>query len=225
MVHEPITTDQSRHDLDRAGQSRGRSEQDDLVAAAQAGAPGAMGELLVRHRAALYRAARRFTRNHEDAEDLVQEAMLRAFVHLHKFRNECHFGTWLTAILNNAALSVKRKGKNVYFLSLDGTPDGQGRESHWDIPDIRRSPEEQAMQQQFVTLLHRALLRQPRAHRMILQYSVLDEAPIAQAASTLGLTIGSAKSNLFRARRRLSATFEKRGLIKRREASTARPLQ
>ncbi len=53
-----------------------------LIAAAQAGMTDAMDELLVRHRSGLYRAARRFTQNHEDAEDLVQDAMLRAFVNV-----------------------------------------------------------------------------------------------------------------------------------------------
>jgi len=176
-----------------------------------------MGELLVRHKTALYRAARRFTRSHEDAEDLVQDAMLRAFVNVRKFRNESHFATWLTAIVKNAALSMKRRGKKVYFVSLDSSPEEHAGRTRWDIPDVRRSPEEEIMQQELFALLHSALLRQSRTHQIILQHCVFDDARIAEAASSLGLTIGSAKSSLYRARRRVSDSFERRGLVKRRK--------
>ena len=199
-----------------------RSGEQALVAAAQAGIAGAMDELLVRHKTALYRAARRFTRSHEDAEDLVQDAMVRAFVNVRKFRKECHFATWLTAIVNNAALSMKRRGKNTCFLSLDTSRDNQAGLSRWDIPDVRRSPEEEIMQQELVAFLQRALLRQSRTHQIILERCVFDEARIADAALSLGLTIGSAKSSLYRARRRVSDSFEKRGLVKRRKFQTMR---
>ncbi len=90
-----------------------------LVAAAQAGITGAMDEWLARHKTLMYRPARRFTRSHEDAEDLVQDAMLRAFVNVRRFRKESQVGTWLIAIVNNAALSMMRRGMNSYFVSLD----------------------------------------------------------------------------------------------------------
>ncbi len=221
MANEPTTTTkESGQSHYRLTNSRAGSEEDALVAAAQAGKPEAVGELLGRHKPALYRAARRFATNHEDAEDLVQDAMLRAYVNLRNFRNECHFGTWLTAIVNNAALSIKRRKRNVYFISLEGTPEGQAGLSRWDIPDVRRNPEEEAMQQELLTMLHRALLRQSQTHQRILKRRLFDEAPIAEAASSLGLTVASAKSSLFRARRRLSQSFERRGLVQRRKLPT-----
>ena len=199
-----------------------RGGEQDLVAAAQAGTTEAMDELLVRHRTALYRVARRFTKNHEDAEDLVQDAMMRAFVNVRKFRKECHFATWLIAIANNAALSMKRKGKNTYFVSLDSRQEEVAGMSRWDIPDVRLNPEQEAMQQELRTLLHTVLLRQPRTNQILLERCVFDEARIADAASSLGLTIGSAKSSLHRARRRVSDSFERRGLVKRRNLQNQR---
>ncbi len=193
-----------------------------LVAAAQAGMAGAMDELLVRHKASLYRAARRLAGSHEDAEDLVQDAMLRAFVNVRKFRNESNFGTWLIAIVNNAALSMKRKGKNTYFVSLDSSHPELAGLGHWDLPDVRLNPEQEILQQELRTFLHTVLLRQSQTHRIILERCVFDEARIADAASSLGLTIGSAKSSLYRARRRVSASFQRRGLVKRRELLTMR---
>ena len=193
-----------------------RSGEQALVAAAQAGFTDAMDELLARHKTALYRAARRFTRSHEDAEDLVQDAMFRAFVNVRRFRKESHFGTWLIAIVNNAALSMMRKRKNTYFVSLDSRYQEGGGPSRWDFPDARPNPEQQIMQQELRTFLHAILLRQSPTHQIILERCVFDEVSIADAASSLELTIGSAKSSLYRARRRVSDSFERRGLVKRR---------
>jgi DNA-directed RNA polymerase specialized sigma24 family protein len=153
-----------------------RSGEQALVAAAQAGVTDAMDELLARHKTALYRAARRFTRSHEDAEDLVQDAMFRAFVNVQEV----------------------------------------GGPSRWDFFDARPNPEQQIMQQELRTFLHAILLRQSPTHQIILERCVFDEVRIADAASSLELTIGSAKSSLYRARRRVSDSFERRGLVKRR---------
>ena len=199
-----------------------RSGEQGLVAAAQAGMTEAMDELLLRHRTALYRAARRFTRTHEDAEDLVQDAMLRAFVNVRTFRKESHFATWLIAIVNNAALSMKRKGKNTYFVSLDSRHEEPAGPSRWDIPDVRRNPEEDTMQRELLAFLQTVLLRQSPTHKIILERCVFDDARVADAASSLGLTIGSAKSSLYRARRRVSESFERRGLVNRRKLQTIR---
>jgi RNA polymerase sigma-70 factor, ECF subfamily len=198
------------------------AEEHTLVAAAQAGITEAMDELLVRHKMALYRAARRFTRSHEDAQDLVQDAMLRAFVNVRKFRRGCQFATWLIAIVNNAALSMKRKAKNTYFVSIDSRHKDVTGLARLDFPDVRLNPEQEVMQQEVRTLLQTVLLRQPRTHQLLLERCVFDKARIADAASSLGLTIGSAKSSLYRARRRVSDSFERRGLGKRRNFQNKR---
>jgi RNA polymerase sigma-70 factor, ECF subfamily len=193
-----------------------RSAERSLVAAAQAGMTEAMDELFLRHRTALYRAARRFTRSREDAEDLVQDAMLRAFVNVRRFRHESQFATWLMAIVNNAARSMKRKGRNTFFVSLDTTHEESAGLNRWDIPDVRHNPEEEAAQRELLAFLRAVLLRQSPTHQIVLERCVFDEVRIADTASSLGLTIGSAKSSLYRARRRVSDSFERRGLIKRR---------
>ena len=193
-----------------------------LVAAAQGGIPEAMNELLDRHKTALYRAARRFTTSHEDAEDLVQEAMLRAFVNVHRFRRESHFGTWLIAIVNNAALSQKRKEKRAYFVSLDSKREETAGHRRWDVADVQRNPEEEMAQRELLALLHKVLLRQSKTHQLILKRCVFDELCVAETASSLGLTIGSAKSSLYRARRRVSESFKRRGLVKSRKLQSIR---
>ena len=78
------------------------------------------------------------------------------------------------------------------------------------------------MQKELLALLQRVLMRQSRTHQIILERCVFGEARIGEAASSLGLTIGSAKSSLYRARRRVSDSFERCGLVKRREHQTMR---
>ena len=192
------------------------SSEQALIAAAQAGISDAMDELLVRHRRCLYRAARRFTKSHEDAEDLVQDAMLRAFVNVGKFRNESHFATWLIAIVNNAGLSMKRKGKGVYFSSLDSRKDEPGVMSGWDIADHRPDPEQETMHRELLRIAQTVVLQQSRTRQIILEQCSFNKARIGEVASSLGLTVGSAKSSLYRARRRVFDSFLKRGIVKRR---------
>ena len=217
-----MTTNESTANNEfRLGKDRHKSLQDAsseqaLIAAAQAGISDAMNELLVRHRRCVYRAARRVTQTHEEAEDLVQDAMLRAFVNVGKFRHESHFATWLIAIVNNAGLSMKRKGKGVYWLSLDSRKDESSSLSGWDVPDGRLNPEQEIVQQELLAILRKVLLRQSRMHQTILEQCVFNEARIGEVASSLGLTIGSAKSSLYRARRRVFDSFLKRGIVKRR---------
>ena len=217
ITNQPTVTNKPRQGQYARTSLCDRSGEQALVAAAQAGRTDAMNELLVRHKSAVYRAARRFTSTHEDAEDLVQDALLRAYVNVRKFRNECHFATWLIAIVNNAALSMKRKGKNTYFVSIDSRREDTAGPRRWDIPDGRRDPEEETMQQELLALLQTVVLRQSRKHQVILERCVFDESRIGDAASSLGLTIGSAKSSLYRARRRVSESFERRGLLTRRK--------
>jgi Sigma-70 region 2 len=79
-----------------------------LVLAAQEGASSAFGELYQRHRKLIYLTVRRISQNTEEAEDLVQETMIRAFINIQRFRAEAQFSSWLVRIALNAALSRKK---------------------------------------------------------------------------------------------------------------------
>src|SRR5690349_2303918 len=80
-----------------------------LLAASQNGDSAAFGELFNRYKVRTFHLARRITRSHEDAEDVVQEAFQLAYVHLHDFNGDARFSTWLSRIAINAALMKLRK--------------------------------------------------------------------------------------------------------------------
>jgi hypothetical protein len=82
---------------------------DELVIAAQNGTSAAAGELLSRHRPFLYKKIRRLTASTEEAEDAVQEALLRAYVNIGRFRRESKFSSWLIAIGINSVFFRQEK--------------------------------------------------------------------------------------------------------------------
>jgi RNA polymerase sigma-70 factor (ECF subfamily) len=81
---------------------------DELVALAREGDPAAFDQLVTRHQAAAYRAALAALRNPEDAEEVAQDAFVRAWTNLQRFRGESDFRTWLQTIVWNRALSRRR---------------------------------------------------------------------------------------------------------------------
>jgi RNA polymerase sigma-70 factor (ECF subfamily) len=183
----------------------------DLITAAQNGESSALEELLTRYRTIIYRMARRFVESAEDADDLVQETMLRAFVSIGKFRSEARFSSWLVAIVINAALSNKRKSKHFHWLYLDEIPQSKGRTRAWGVADRRPDPEQECLRREFRILLHQAISRQHSKYRFILQACDLDEASIEEAARIMGISCAAAKSRLYRARRQLSGDLWRSG--------------
>ena len=94
-----------------------------LVQAAKSGQSSAFATLCQRHAPQLLRATHRITRNREDSEDAVQDALLRAFVHLGDFDGRSSFATWLTRIAINSALMSLRKKRTWREIALAGPDD------------------------------------------------------------------------------------------------------
>lgn len=187
----------------------------ELIVTAQAGVTDAMDTLLARHRSALYRAARRFSCCPDEIDDLVQDTMLRAFVKIRTFRGEAQFSTWLTAILNNSAVSRKRK-KPIQWVSIDDHIDQPVYSVIKEIPDSRRNPEQEAIREELLLVLRAALHRRPSKDQKVLMTCVLNEVPICDVARNTGTSVASVRSRLFRAKRALSESFRRRGIAPRR---------
>src|SRR5271163_3930357 len=112
-----------------------------LVSAAQAGDAFAFVELMDRHANKLLLRIYRIIRNWQDAEDILQESLMKAFVHLAAFEGRSSFSSWITRIAINSALMLLRKRRTVE-ISIDA-PRVQGDTwSGYEIADIRRTPEE-----------------------------------------------------------------------------------
>lgn len=183
-----------------------------LVVAARAGDLGAMDELFGRYQKMLHRFAYRFVADPDEAADLVQETMLRAIRNFGSFRGECRFTSWMIAILVNRALEAKRKEGRICWVRLNEEKPGETLIRTATLRDPRRNPEEDYSQRELRVRLRQGILRLRPKHRFMLQACVLDELPIEQAAGALGITLGAAKSNLYRAKQQLSDAMKRRGV-------------
>src|SRR5437899_12945682 len=94
-----------------------------LVTQSRAGDTAAFGELLRRYEGKIFRLAQHITQNREDAEDVLQEAFLKAYEHLDQFQGQSKFYTWIVRIAVNQALMKLRKRKTDRSVSLDETID------------------------------------------------------------------------------------------------------
>jgi RNA polymerase sigma factor (sigma-70 family) len=172
-----------------------------LVEAAKEGHSAAFGTLCERYTQQILRAAHRITRSREDAEDAVQDAQLRAFVHLRDFDGRSSFATWLTRIAINSALMLLRKRRGWCKIYNEDSVDARGNQSSWDVPDSSPSPESFCLQREREETLRRAIGDLRPGIRDVIELGQLQERSMKQTARVMGISIAAAKGRLFHARR------------------------
>jgi RNA polymerase sigma-70 factor (ECF subfamily) len=164
----------------------------------------ALDELFARYRRQLYNRALRVMGNAEEAEDALQDGLLSAFRNLRSFKGHSKFSTWLTRIVINAALMRLRRIRPKLLTSVDRPPDS-GEEPWLDrVRDPRPNPEEWFGQQERLQTLEQRLRALPPAYRQAVWLCDVQGARNREAAEALGVPLGTFKSQLHRARLRLS---------------------
>jgi RNA polymerase sigma-70 factor, ECF subfamily len=178
--------------------------ENELVTRAKAGDLSAFEELTTRHEAKVYSVAWRILRHDQDAEDVTQEAFLKALEHLGDFREEAAFSTWLLRIATFAALRILRKRKGLPTVSLEAAtePDELTQEiPHPEfIADWRHSPEELVGRREIAALLEAALERLDDKHRLVFLLRDIEGFSVRETAEALGVSEGNVKVRLLRAR-------------------------
>jgi len=173
-----------------------------LVSAAKSGDRMAFEELYVRHSSKILPRICRITKNLEDAEDVLQEAALRAFLHLRSFEGRSSFASWLTTIAINSALMALRKRRRAE-ISFEQTFDDENGSRRWELPDNSETPEARYARCERETLLAEKIQRLPDIFREILVLQESNEYSTMQLAEELGISLAAAKSRLMRARKSL----------------------
>ena len=181
-----------------------RYTDEELLAAAQKGVPRALGELLMRHRSLLFKTVRRMTDTIEEAEDIVQDAMIRACAAIGRFRREARFSTWLIVIATNCLRSERRKSRPTQWLYLDDTEIGSHQNHPFELRDSRPTPEEECAGREFLVRAHREIQRLPRSYRSALQAVGVDERASADTARDLGITSATFNTRLRKGRAQLA---------------------
>jgi RNA polymerase sigma-70 factor (ECF subfamily) len=169
-----------------------------LVRLAQNGSQAAFQELTGRAREGCIRMAMTMLRNHDDAEDEVQNAFLKAYTRLTYFKHESAFSTWLIRIVINHCLMRYRRCRRLQFVSYESKgADGDWYAAHQPVQS--ETPEHDVGRQEVIKLLRTELHRIPCFLRAPLEMRYLEDRSLEEMARTLGVSIAAAKSRLHRA--------------------------
>ena len=173
-----------------------------FVAAAKAGDLSAFEDLVNRYERKIFRLAQHITQNNEDAQDVTQEAFLKAFEHLGEFQGNSRFYTWLVRIAVNQALMKLRKRHNK-DVSLDEEIEGEDNSMPREVEDWGPSPEQRYAQNELAGILNKVIGELDPSFRVVFQLRDIDELSTEETAEALGLSVPAVKSRLLRARLKL----------------------
>lgn len=175
-----------------------------LVNDARNGDPEAFGVLVNHYRNHLYRLTLRITGNAEDAEDVLQDALLKAYCNLERFRGNSRFYTWMVRIaLNQALMKLRQRRREKQVLLPDLEPLDREGQAWPEVEDSGPSPEQQCANAELEQIVGRALHRLgPRLSSVFILRHV-DGFSARELTQMLGLSVPAVKSRLLRARTRL----------------------
>jgi RNA polymerase sigma-70 factor (ECF subfamily) len=177
----------------------------ELISAALTGSSDAFAELQRIYSRQLYGTIFRITRNREDAEDVLQETFLRAYLALRNFEGRSSVSSWLTRIAINSALMLLRKRRSRPEVCFDLASETDNSITYLEPKDPCPDPEQVFDQWQRCADIHRAVERLHVNLREPLQTRLTHGSSLEEIARTLDITEAAVKSRLHRARTRLSA--------------------
>jgi len=172
-----------------------------LVIKSQKGDTKAFEQLVAMYQDRIYALGYRLTGNHADAEDLAQNAFIKAYQALQSFRNDADFGTWIHRITVNLYINESRKKKPVVYL------DNPVQTTEGEMPRLvatnEDGPEEAYEQKEFTDMVHSALRELSVEHQSVLVLRELQGYSYDEIAGMLDCSLGTVKSRINRARQAL----------------------
>jgi RNA polymerase sigma-70 factor (ECF subfamily) len=179
-----------------------------LVSAAQAGHDEAFVELCRRASGCAFGAIYRITKNHTDAEDVLQESILRSLLHLNQFKQDCSFSTWLTRIGINCALMLLRSRRARAEVSMEERVGEEECWHGWEMADRSENPETYYVRKEKERLLKTAVADLPTCLRSVVELRCDSDIRLWEIAAQVGVSLPAVKSRMARARRRLHESLE-----------------
>ena len=193
-----------------AGHSLNRIDDTMLIREAQRGNRAAFEELVRHYDNAVLRLALHLTGSEHDAQDIYQEAFLKAYKNVGSFRFECSFYTWIYRIVTNLCLDHLRK-RNVRKEDAPVTVDSSGEEYNLldQVPDGRAAanPERDLMRRELGGRINRALDRLTPRERMVFELKHYHGLKLRTVGEILHTTEETAKNTLFRATQKLRGSL------------------
>jgi RNA polymerase sigma-70 factor, ECF subfamily len=179
---------------------RGDDGEQSLIARICEGDSSLFAQLVKPYERRVYVTALALLRNDADAQDVAQEAILKAFANLRQFRGESRFSTWLIQITVNEARMRQRKQHAELFEPLVDAKDEEGAYTPRDFADWREIPSEALERNEIRALLTKALASLAQKYREVFLLRDVEQMSIDETAEVLGISIASVKTRLLRAR-------------------------
>ena len=189
-----------------------------LVSAAKNGDVGAFEQLVQRYDRNVFRIAQHITQNREDAEDVVQDAFLKAYQNLGQFQGQSKFYTWLVRIAVNEALMRLRRRRPERMVSLDEDVQTAEDSMPREVADWAPNPEQLYTQAELKDILGKTIQGLPPGFRTVFVLRDVEGLSTEETAEALNLSIPAVKSRLLRARLQLRERLNK--FFKRRNGDS-----
>lgn len=190
-------------------------DEQELVSRSQAGDNEAFTALVERYQNRIFRLAKNITQNNEDAEDVLQEAFLKAYSHLDTFQRNAKFYTWIVRIAVNEALMKLRKRKTDRTVPLDEPVDTGEETVNREIAVWDDNPEQRYSQEEMQQILNQAVENLKPDFRAVFALRDIEELSTEETAEALSISIPAVKSRLLRARlalrESLTRKFKRKG--------------
>ena len=188
---------------------------EEVVARVLAGETAMFEVVMRRHNQRLYSVARAILRNDGEAEDVMQDAYVRAYEHLNQFAGRAKFSTWLTRIAVHEALARQRRGNRYQELEPMSEREGDPMDR---FASLTPNPEQQASNSEIRRLLEETVDNLPDSYRTVFMLRDIEEMSTTDAADVLEITEENVKVRLHRARALLRKSLYARAGMQKNEA-------
>ena len=187
--------------ISEASNSKDEISNAELVKKSQFGDKAAFEQLVIRHQELVFSLAYKLTGNREMANDVAQEAFIRAWKAIEKFRGDSTFSTWIYRITVNTAWTLRKKAKKHNTLNIDDTYEPI-------VIDEKKDPELVAINSDLSSVLVNALDKIPIEQRIIVELKNIEGRSHKEIADYLDISVTAAKVRLHRAHQKLRQILE-----------------
>ncbi len=166
------------------------------------GDQNAFGEIVEMYKDKVFQISYRMLGNRHEAEDIAQEAFIRAYVNIQSYKKEFKFSTWLYRITTNLCIDRIRKKKPDYYLDAEvaGT---EGLTMYSQIPSKLRLPEEDVESLELHDTIQNEIMKLPEKYRSVIVLKYIEELSLKEISEILDMPLGTVKTRIHRGREAL----------------------
>lgn len=184
----------------------------ELIDESISGNEDAFGILMGRYENSLYGLIFKMVRNHEETQDLVQEAFIKSYNALASFNKQYSFSTWLFKIASNNCIDHLRKRK-LKTTSIDAPIQTENGSLSQDLPDNSYNPERDSLRNELFSSVNSIIEELPEKYRVVINLRHKEDNSYEEIAQALNIPIGTVKARIFRAREILKKSITKMKLL------------